>query len=110
MRRHAILITLLVSEAGVAALAIFFHVRSRPLVLGAFHEFNTALPPTTALALTPWFVPSALAAAALFTAIALLAPIGRARRPVLLSAGLLILSFALIFAVWAAFWPIFQPA
>lgn len=110
MRRHATLITLLVAEAGVAALALFFHLRSRPAILDAFREFNTTLPPTTAIALAPWFLPSALVAAALCTAIALAAPLRRSKRPIGVGVGLVILAFALIFAVWAAFMPIFQPA
>ena len=110
MRRHATLITMLVAEAGVAALALFFHLRSRPAILDAFREFNTTLPLTTALALAPWFLPAALVAAALCTAIALSAPLRRSRRLIGVGVGLVILAFSLIFAVWAAFMPIFQPA
>jgi hypothetical protein len=110
MRRNATLITLLAVEAGVAAFALFFQLHARPLVLRAFAEFDTALPPATALALAPWFLPAALVAAAGCTAVALLAKLRRSRRPIVISAGLVILCFALIFAVWAAFMPVFQPA
>lgn len=110
MRRHAILITLVLSELGIAALALFFHLHSRPAVLRAFHEFDTALPPTTALALAPWFLPSVLLAAAVCTSAALVAPLRRKTRPLVAGAGLVLLAFALIFAVWATFMPIFQPA
>jgi hypothetical protein len=110
VRKNATLITLLVTEAGVAALAVFFHLSLRTAVLQAFREFNTALPLTTGLALAPWFLPSALAAAALCSGIALLAPLRRKRRPIIVGAGLVILAFALIFAAWAAFLPLFQPA
>src|SRR5262249_12886175 len=104
------LYTLLASEAGVAALALFFHVHARPSVLRAFTDFNTALPPATALALAPWFLPAALLAAAACTLVALVAPLRRSRRPIVVSAGLVILCFALIFAFFTAFMPIFQPA
>jgi hypothetical protein len=109
VRRHAILITLVLSEIGIAALALFFHLRSRPVVLKAFSDFNTALPPTTALALAPWFLPSALAVAALCTACSLALPLRRKQRPLVAGAGLIVLAFALIFAVWATFLPLFQP-
>jgi protein-S-isoprenylcysteine O-methyltransferase Ste14 len=109
VRRNATLLTLLAAEAGVAALAAFFHLRSRPTILQAFREFNTALPPTAALALAAWFLPSALLTAALCTAVGLVAPLRRSRRTLAVGTGVVLLSFALIFAVWAAFLPIFQP-
>jgi len=110
VRRDATLTTLLVTETGVAALSLFFHLRARPKVLRAFTEFDTTLPAATAIALKPWFLPAAIGVAAVFTVVALVAPLRRSRRPRVMSVGLVILCVALIFAVCAAFIPVFQPS
>ncbi len=101
---------MLATEIGVAALALFFHLRSRVAILAAFEDYGTALPGTAKIALSPWFLPSAIAFAALATIVALVAPLRRSRRAALVGAGLLVASVALVFAVWAAFMPLFQPA
>ncbi len=101
---------MLAAEIGVAALALFFHLRSRVAILAAFHDYGTALPGPASLALSAWFLPAALAFAGLATIVALAAPLRRSRRTALVGAGLLVASVALVFAVWAAFMPLFQPA
>lgn len=110
MRRNAALYTMIASNAGVLALGIFFHLQSRTAILAAFREFGTELPATAALALSPWFVPGALGISAVSSLVALAAPLRRSQRAVLVGLGLLVASAALIFAVWAAFLPLFQPA
>ncbi len=101
---------MLAAEIGVAALAIFFQLRPRPAILGAFREYGTELPATAALALAPWFLPSALGFAALASALGLAAPLRRTRRAFLVGLGLMVAATALIFAIWAAYLPFFQPA
>jgi hypothetical protein len=100
---------MLAAEIGVAALALFFHLRTRPQILAAFSDFDTALPRAALLALSPWFMPAALAVAGICTLAGLLAPLRRTRRTFLVGLGLLVAAGALIFAVWVAFVPVFQP-
>jgi hypothetical protein len=109
VRRHAALLTMLATELGVAALALFFHLHARVAILAAFRDYGTELPATAALALSAWFLPGALAFAALATLIAIAAPLRRTRRALLVGVGLLVASCALIFAVAAAFLPLFRP-
>jgi hypothetical protein len=108
VRRNAALIVMLGSEIGVAALAVFFYLRPRRDILAAFREYGTALPATAELALAPWFLPSALGFAAVASLVGLAAPLRRTRRAFLVGVGLMVAAVALMFAVWAAFWPVFQ--
>ncbi len=110
MRRNAALIVMLAAEIGVAALALFFHLRPRAAILAAFREYGTDLSPAAALALAPWFLPSALGFAALCSAAGLAAPLRRTRRAFLVGTGLTVAAAALIFAVCAAFLAVFQAA
>ncbi len=110
MRRNAALLTMLAAEIGVAALALFFHLRTRPQILSAFSDFDTELPRAAVVALSPWFLPAALGVAGVCTLAGLLAPLRRSRRAALVGIGLLVAACALIFAVWVAFVPVFQPA
>jgi hypothetical protein len=109
VRRNAALIVMLVAEIGVAALAFFFHRRARVTILAAFRDYGTELPASAALALSPWFVPGAVAFAAVCTVVALALPLRRSRRALLIGVGLMVAASALIFAVTAAFFSIFQP-
>lgn len=109
MRRNLALYVILVSELGVAVLGLFFHLRSRAAIARAFAEFNTAMPASTALALSPWLIPSTLAASLLLSAVAVLAPLRRSRRMIFAGAGLMIASVVICFAIVAGFLPIFQP-
>ncbi|MEP7123863.1 MAG: hypothetical protein ABJE95_23240 [Byssovorax sp.] len=109
MRRNLALYVILVAELGVAALGLFFHLRSRAAIAGAFAEFNTAMPAYTALALAPWFLPLALAVAAALSLVAIAAPLRRSRRMTLAGTGLILASSAVCFAIVASFLPIFQP-
>lgn len=109
MRRNLALYVILASEIGVAVLGLFFHFRSRAAIARAFAEFNTAMPAYTELALAPWFIPAALAAAAALSALAVLAPLRRSRRMIFAGTGLMIASTAVCFAIVASFIPIFQP-
>jgi len=110
VRRHAILLTLLAADLAVTLLAIFLHLRFRPPVLQAFAEYGTALPMTAAIALSDWFLPGTILVSTLLAAVGGLAPLKRSMRATLAGVGLILVSFAVIFAVWAAFAPIFQPA
>ena len=101
---------MLAAEIGVAALALFFHLRPRRDILAAFRDYGTELPAAAALALAPWFLPSALAIAAASSLVGLAAPVRRTRRAFLVGAGLLVAATALIFAVCAAFLTLFQSA
>ena len=100
---------MLAAELGVVALALFFHLRSRGAILAAFHDFDTELPAPAAVALSSWFLPAALGFAAVCSLVGLTAPLRRSRRAFLVGLGLLWVSAALIFAVWAAVAPIFRP-
>jgi hypothetical protein len=64
---------------------------------------------TTQVALSPWLLPGALGVTLLLDAAALALPLGRSRRIALLAIGAVVPSAALMFAVWAAFAPIFRP-
>ncbi len=108
MRRNAPLIVMLSFQAGVLAMAILFHLRSRPSILKAFADFGTALPPTAALALSGWFLPSAVVLGVV-TALGAFAPLKRSKKNFVVGLGLTISCSALMFAVTAAFLPIFQP-
>lgn len=107
MRRNLALVTLLVLQVVVAALSLVFHTRVRVSVLDAFQAYDTAIPRLTRLALSPWLMPVALAAAAALDAAAIALPLRRPRRAALAAAGLVASSSALIFAVCAAFVPVF---
>jgi succinate dehydrogenase/fumarate reductase cytochrome b subunit len=109
VRRHAAVLSLLTFQVLVAVLSAIFHVRARPAVLDAFRAYDTEIPPLTEVALAPWFLPAAVGLAILLAGVALVAPLRRSLRPALLGVGLVVSSFALMFAVWAAFAPIFRP-
>jgi hypothetical protein len=110
VRRNAALYTLIAAEIAVAALSAAFHLKARAQVLEAFRAYETEVPPLTALALAPWFLPSAVGIGVAMTACALALPLRRSQRTAVISLGLVIPAFALIFAVLAAFAPIFSPA
>jgi len=101
---------MLATELGVVALAVFFHLRSRTAILAAFHDYGTEIPPAARLALSAWFRPAAVLFAVAASLVALAAPLRRTHRAFLVGLGLIVASVALIFAVWAAFLPLFQPA
>ena len=109
MRRNLALYVILASELGVALLGLFFYTRSREAIFQAFSDYDTAMPATTRLALTPWFLPATLVVTVTLSAIAVLAPLRRSRRMIFAGAGLLIASTAVCFAIVASFLPIFQP-
>ena len=109
MRRHAALIVLLASHAFVVGMALLFYLHLRGAMAEAFTDFNTVLPTFTALALSDAFLPAAVGAGLSIAACGLMLPLKRSLRAALLGAGLCISSFALIFAVIAAYLPFFQP-
>jgi hypothetical protein len=102
-------IAMLGTHVAVVLLALFFYLRSRVAILAAFQDFGTRLPGATAVALSPWFLPAAVAASTLAALAGLVAPLRRRHRAVLVGSGLLVASGALIFAVGAGFAPLFQP-
>jgi hypothetical protein len=109
VRRNAALVTTIASLALVFALGLFFHLRARPGILRAFREYGTELPGPASVALSAWFLPGALALAGAAAVVAVVAPLRRRARTAIAGAGLVIASFAVIFAVLAAFLPVFQP-
>jgi hypothetical protein len=109
VRRNLALVALLSLQALVAALSALFHARARVSVLEAFRAYDTAIPGLTQIALSSWLVPAALAVAALLDLAALALPLRRSRRTALVAAGLFASSSVVIFAVVAAFAPIFRP-
>lgn len=110
MRRRAALLVLAVAHGFVAAMAALFYLKARVAVADAFREYDTVVPAATALALSPAFLPAAVGLGLLLGAVGLLAPLRPGRRTAALAAGLVVSSFALVFAVLAAFVPIFRPA
>ena len=101
---------MLATELGVVALALFFHLRSRTAILAAFRDYGTPIPPMAQVALSAWFLPGATGFAVLASLVALVAPLRRTQRAFVVGLGLVVASGALIFAVAAAFLPLFQPA
>jgi hypothetical protein len=97
-------------ELFVAGLALFFHLAVRPKIRAAFAAYDTEIPRAAALALSPWLMPGALGFAAVTALVGLAAPIRRVQRSFLIGLGLTVASIVLVFAVWAAFLPLFQPA
>ena len=110
MRRNAILITLLASEIFVLIFGALFYFLIRPSVASAFSDFGTPMPPLTRAALSPWLLPPTGAASLALSLIALAAPIRRSYRNALAGAGLVIVSVALVVAVWGALERLFGPA
>lgn len=109
VRRNAILVTLLGSTLGVCLLSLALHVWVRPPIVKAFADYGTEMPQSTAVALSSWFLPGAMGLAVTAGGIAALIPLSRAMRVRFATTGLLVVSFAAIFATWAAFAPLFQP-
>lgn len=109
MRRNLALYVILAAEFGVALLGLFFYLRSREAIFRAFADYDTAMPATTQLALTPWFLPATLVVTVTLSAFAVLAPLRRSRRMIFAGTGLMIASVAVCFAIIVSFLPIFQP-
>lgn len=103
------LLTLLGSYAAVFALAVLFYFRLRPSVLAAFEEYATPMPAATRVALLSPLLPAALGVSGVLALVALAAPLKRSQRHWLLGIGVVLSSSALVFVVWAAFAPIFNP-
>jgi len=100
---------MLVMQLVVAALSAAFHWKARVAVLEAFRAYDTPLPPLTSVALAPWLLPGAVGLGFVLTAGAMVAPLRRSQRNAIVGAALVISSTALVFAVLAAFAPIFRP-
>jgi hypothetical protein len=100
---------MLLAEVGVAALALFFHLRSRVAILAAFGDYGTSLPSAAALALSPRFLPVALGLSAGATLVGIVVPLRRRTRLALVGGGLMVSSMALMFAIWQGFRAAFQP-
>jgi len=109
VRRHAALLTILAGHASVSALALVYHLRARVAVVDAFERYGTEMPAATALALSTWFVPTAVGIGLATAILALLLPIGRRRRLGLAASGVIVSASALVFAVLSAFGPVFRP-
>jgi hypothetical protein len=108
VRRNLALVVLLSLQGMVAALALLIHLGARVSVVEAYRAYDTAMPWMTAVAVSGWLLPGALGVAGALDLVAIAAPMRRSRRAALVSAGLCVSSGALIFAVLAAFLPIFR--
>ncbi len=109
MRKTAPLTTMLSSLALVAAVSAFFHLRSRPTILEAFAMYATELPRSARVALSAWFLPSFVGGAVVVAMIGLLIPRRPRARNVIVGTALFVAAIALLVAVWAGFFPVFQP-
>jgi hypothetical protein len=109
VRKNGALLATVVSLVLVFALALFFHLHARPSILRAFGDYGTELPGPASVALSAWFLPGSLAVGGGLALVALAAPLRRSRRVALLGTGVVVASFALIFAVLASFLPLFRP-
>ena len=86
--------------------AVYF--RARIAIREALRASGTPVSGLTALALSPAFLPVAVGAGLALAAVGLLAPLRRSQRLRIVGAGLVISALALVFAVWAAFEPLFR--
>ena len=109
MRRHAALLFVLTAHAFVIGMALLFHLHLRVSVAQAFSDFGTPVPALTAVAISEGFLPAAVGGSLLLSAAGWIVPMKRSRRAALLGAGLCVSSFALIFAILAAYFPMFKP-
>ncbi|HZF48790.1 MAG TPA: hypothetical protein VE093_09080 [Polyangiaceae bacterium] len=110
MRRNAILGVLFAGEVFAFVLSLLFYMKTRVAVLEAYREYGTAMPRSTEIALSSWFLPGAMVTAVALSGLAALAPLRRSQRAALLGTGLVLCSMALVYSVWAAFVPLFQLA
>jgi len=115
MRRHAVLLTLAALEALAVALLGLFWFTMRPDLLAGYGLDPTrsdgrsaqALPTMTRVAFSGWFVLQAVVIGVVPVLLAC-SPIFRTRaRTFLAGAGLVWTVFALGFAIWAAYAPVF---
>lgn len=90
------------------ALGLFLYLKARPAILEAFAAYGTELPWSLRVALSDAFLPGTMGSSALLSLLALVLPIGRGRRTVLLGGALVLSAAALVFAVWSAFEPMFH--
>ena len=110
MRRHAILGALFAGEIFVLILTGLVYLKTRVAVLEAYREFGTKMPRYAEVALSSWFLPSAIGLMAALSFAAMALPLRRSRRTALVGMGLVVASVALVVSVWAAFAPLFQLA
>jgi hypothetical protein len=110
VRRHAALIVSLLAHVFVAAMSALFYLRLRVAVAEAFSDFGTTVPGLTAIAISDEFLPAAVVVGMLLTIAGIVLPLKRSRRAMLLGAGVCVASFALVFAIIAAYLPLFKPA
>jgi hypothetical protein len=101
--------SLVLAELAVGSLALFYYFSLRVRVLAAFDAFGTEVPPLTRVALSSWFIPAAIGAAALLTLASIALPLRRSRAMRLVQLAVTVLATAVVFAVLAALVPIFKP-
>jgi hypothetical protein len=75
----------------------------------AFRAYGTKMPALTELAVSSWFVPAAVGLGIASFLASLVLPVRRSRRLGVAAASVVISASALVFAVFAAFEPIFRP-
>jgi hypothetical protein len=106
MRKHAVLITLAILEMTGLMLSAFFWFVMRKDLLSTYGR--VALPFSTSLALSAWFVPVTGLAGAMMVTIAMLPGLRTRTRTYLAGAGLVFTVFGLAFAIWASYTPAFE--
>ena len=109
MRNASTSRSLVLSEVAVGALALFYYFSLRVRVLAAFDAYGTTVPPLTRVALSRWFIPSAIAVALALTLASIALPLRRSRSMRLVQLAVTLLASAVVFAVLAALVPIFNP-
>ena len=109
MQRNTSTQALIMAELAIGVLAAFFYLRLRLKVAAAFADFGTAVPPLTKIAISPSFMPAAVAVSCAFTLFAFLLPLKRSRQMRLVQLSVTFLASAVVFALLATFIPLLNP-
>jgi hypothetical protein len=109
MRRNTTTHSLVLAELAVGALALFYYFSLRVRILSAFDAYGTRVPPLTRIAISPSFIPIALALSTAATVLAMVLPIKRSRSIRLAQLAVTVLACAVVFAILAALVPMFNP-
>ena len=106
MRKHAVLFTLAALEMTGLVLSAFFWIVMRKDLSSTYG--TGALPWSTSLALSTWFVPVTAIVGATMVIVAMLPGVRTRTRTYLAGAGLVVTVFGLAFAIWASYAPAFE--
>jgi len=109
VRRHLPLLTIVFCQGLLGLIATFLYYVTRPEFAEAYKDFDGHIPAHAMLALSSWYLPSLIAIAVVFDAIALLSRKPRARNA-MLGVGLVLPAIGLAAAIDGIFVPLFQSA